>query len=626
MNGLADFVLTIMRDPARLRAGERLGQSTHWPALGNRSPDVTQRMLWPGALLRVRGAGIMRVQGDAGAWVQTVDSEHRALLDHAVSDWLSKGTFDPDGLGGRFLALLWNETRREIRCYTDAFRTFPMAWIEAGGESGDFFAASDLRLLRLAHDLHRDTATAQAPLAIDLQAVYHYLNFSFVPNESCIWSGINKLAPGSVLVRMQGRVREALWWDARYPADLAGSDDGLAQALRDRIVTAVRAYGTADPALWGTFLSGGTDSSSITGILAAQLRERNGGSVNSFSIGFAEPGYDELGFAHIARDAFGLKAFEQSVSEDDAVDLVPRLVSAYDEPFGNASAIPTFYCAALGQANGVRQLIGGDGGDEIFGGNERYLKDRIFSMYHAAPAPVRLLGRLLAGVLGPLDSRWPNKARNFVRRATLPNPDRFYTDDAFASEQFDTLPGPALRHAVLKDDSLDLQRSLYARCKADSELHRLMYLDLKMTIAANDIVKVTRAARLAGVDVAFPFLDPELVGYTGRLPERFKLRGTDKRFLFKRAMGEVLPAAILNKRKQGFGLPVSVWMRRPGRFRDLVSDTLMSAQARERGLFEARAVEALLERHQRGAWDHAAELYILMMLELWFRDNATEKA
>jgi asparagine synthase (glutamine-hydrolysing) len=166
-----------------------------------------------------------------------------------------------------------------------------------------------------------------------------------------------------------------------------------------------------------------------------------------------------------------------------------------------------------------------------------------------------------------------------------------------------------------------VQRRIYAEAQADCTLHRLMYLDLKMTIADNDIVKVVRAARMAGVDVVFPYLDRRLVDFTGRLPGTDKVRGASKRHLFKLATDDILPEAIRKKKKQGFGLPVSVWLRRGGRYHDLVHDVVLSPRSVSRDLFDPAFVRRLIERHERGAWDHASEIHMLLMLELWHREH-----
>jgi len=628
LSGLGDFCLSI--DVAgHSSASEQmldLGDQARWPALGNVAAPVEKIELWPGAQLLVRGSGVIQTAGRAGAWLLSIDSPHRREPEAAVAKWLGSGasagtarSLDLSGASARFVLLAWDAEDRSVIVATDAFRTYPVAHLsrhDSGGTS--LFVASDTRLLRRAVE-----AGNSVPLTSDPKAIYHYLNFSFVPNEACIWQGMKKLAPGSLLTWSQasGAPGEQVWWDARYPEDHTGDEAAMAAALRQQVMHSVERFAQCDSPEWGSFLSGGTDSSSISGILAAKRRELAGEQVNSFSIGFAEPGYDELAYAKIASDHFGLIGHQQRVSETDALEVVPRLVGAYDEPFGNASAIPTHYCALMAAEQGIQLLIAGDGGDEIFGGNERYLKDKIFALYHGAPSLLRGVGDSMAAMLGKMDSRYPNKVKNFVRRANLPNPDRFYTDDAFASEQFDSLLEPGFAAQLAPDDSLDVQRELYARCEADAELHRLMYLDLKMTIAANDIVKVTRATRLAGIGVGFPFLDRQLVDFTGSLPRDTKLRGSQKRYLFKKAMAGILPEAIVKKKKQGFGLPISVWMRRPGPFRDFVNDTLMSQRARERGLFQRDAITRLLERHQRGAWDHAAELYILTMLELWHQSQ-----
>ncbi|TXC66417.1 hypothetical protein FSC37_12905 [Piscinibacter aquaticus] len=318
--------------------------------------------------------------------------------------------------------------------------------------------------------------------------------------------------------------------------------------------------------------------------------------------------------------AFGLNPHEYRVSEADAVQAIGQLVRAYDEPFGNASAIPTYYCARIAADTGVSMMIAGDGGDEIFGGNERYFKDKIFEAFHTAPAWVRGLGHGAAAMLKGSDSRFANRVKNFVHRASLPNPDRFYSDDSFASDHFDELLSADFRSRVGIDDALDVQRRIYAQASADCTLHRLMYLDLKMTIADNDVVKVVRAARSAGVDVMFPYLDPRLIEFTGRLPGSDKVRGNNKRHLFKLATEHVLPEAIRKKKKQGFGLPISVWLRRNGPYGALAHDVVLSDRALQRGYAQPDFIRHLIRRHQSGAWDHSPEIHSLMMLELWHRE------
>jgi len=227
------------------------------------------------------------------------------------------------------------------------------------------------------------------------------------------------------------------------------------------------------------------------------------------------------------------------------------------------------------------------------------------------------LGRTLGGG----SSHFLNRIDNFTRRGSLPNPDRFYTDDAFASEQFDDLLSASLRVRLQPDLSLQFMRELYAGSDARAELHRIMALDLELAIAQNDLVKVDGACRHAGISVRFPLLDPDLVAHTGRLKAHWKVRGLDKRHLFKRAVQGILPEAILRKPKQGFGLPVSVWIAQRPAFRDWMHDLLLSPRSRARDWFNAAFIQQLFDRHVAGAWDYSGPLWQLAILELWMRQH-----
>jgi asparagine synthase (glutamine-hydrolysing) len=511
--------------------------------------------------------------------------------------------------------VFWDAESRAVTAFTDVFRTHPVYYMNT---AEGFMCASDMRLMLLG------LATSGAPgvsapkkPSVNKSAVYHYLNFAYIPSPHTIIEGIAKLQPGFRLEATPAGAKSYSFADIVYPENIHTADTEAAADLRSTIVSAVGDYRPGDKTQWGTFLSGGTDSSSISGILAGASKPR---VVDSFSIGFAEAGYDEMAYARIAAKHFGLKGHELNVAEDDAVAILPRLVKAFDEPFGNASAIPTFYCADLARKAGKELLIAGDGGDEIFGGNERYAKDQVFTWYHCAPAPIRWIGSLLAAVLSPFDFSYANRVRNMIRRGQMPNPDRFYSDDSFASDHFDELLTASFRAAVKRDESLDIQRDIFARAKTKSELHRLMYLDLKLTIAESDLVKVIRATKLAGIDVAFPYLDRGLVDYTGRLPERCKVNGLKKRYLFKLAMEDILPIEIRQKKKQGFGLPVAVWLRREGKMHKLVRDVVLSDRALNRGYFNADFIRELIARHERSSWDHSSEIFRLLMLELWHRE------
>lgn len=544
--------------------------------------------------------GLSRLPERGGAAAAPADA-----TDASLRNWMECPDWQPTEQRGRFVYAGWDAGTRSLIAFTDMFRSYPLYYCET--PSG-VLCASDLRLIL--------EALGSIP-EVDLTAIYHYLNFAYIPSPRSAVAGVRKVPPGSRLEWRAGQMTVRRIIDARYSEDLHGNDEERARGLRDCIVSTVSDYRPAASTPWGTYLSGGTDSSSISGILA---RANEGVQVDSFSIGFGEGAYDELPFARIAAGYYGLASHERVVNEADSVDLIARLVRGFDEPFGNSSAIPTFYCADLARGNGKHFLIAGDGGDEIFGGNERYAKDQVFRWFHNSPALVRGAGHMLAAALGKADSHWANRIKNMIHRGSMPNPDRFYSDDSFASDHFDEMLSADFRAHVDRDDSLQVQREIYARASTASELHRLMYLDLQMTIAENDVVKVVRSAKMAGVDVGFPYLDTALVNYAGRLPANAKVKVLKKRYLFKQAMVDILPTQILKKKKQGFGLPLAVWLRQGGAMRDMVNDVLRSQRARERGYFQPAFVEQMLERHERASWDYSSEIFRLLMLELWHRE------
>jgi asparagine synthase (glutamine-hydrolysing) len=557
----------------------------------------------------VRGAVQQGRADDGSRWLAVAD-----LIEGRLSDGvraLAVGPPPQRGWRGRFAQVVWHPGGRRAAALTDHFSTLSLYTLARGDV---FLVATDLRLL---------AASPWCTRSVDLESVFHYFNFAVVPAPRTIFRDIHRLEPSTRLTWDHGgdatsppSVSEDRYFLPEYPEDLRGSDESLARDLGDRIVATVEAYRPADADPWGCFLSGGTDSSSIVSILARQAGRAR---VKSYSIGFAEEGYDELGFARLAAQACGADPSFASVSREQAQALLTRVVESYDQPFGNASAIPTLACADLAHGQGTQLLLAGDGGDEIFGGNQRYAKDKVMETWFALPAPFKALGNAVGGVVGGSRLHLLNRVENFFNRASLPNPDRFYTDDSFASDHYLELLRPEFRSAVARDASLDFMRGVYRLGRTGGPLHRVMRLDLLMAIAQNDLRKVHGATRSAGVSVRFPYLDPSLVAYTSRLPERYKVRGLTKRYLFKRAMQGILPEQILRKKKQGFGLPIAVWLRSDPSFQRMVRDTLFDARAAARGWWEPAFVERLLAEHERGSWDHADYIWRLFVLELWLR-------
>ena len=328
----------------------------------------------------------------------------------------------------------------------------------------------------------------------------------------------------------------------------------------------------------GAFLSGGTDSSTVSGFLA----EVTGAPARTYSIGFDAAGYDEMAYARIAARHFHTDHHEYYVTPADVVEAIPIVAAAYGQPFGNASAIPTYFCAKLARADGVARMLGGDGGDELFGGNTRYAKQYQLSLYDRLPHAIRARGLepLLLGVRGIEHVPLLRKARSYVAQAKLPMPERYESYNLLEHlGPANVLDGEFLA-SIDRTRPLALMREVYESAGAESLINRMLALDLKFTLADNDLPKVTRMCDAAGVDVAFPMLHESVVDFASALPPDFKLRRTKLRYFFKEALRGFLPEEISDQGK------ARIWPSRGGMAADLC------AAARARGRLARCAEEA----------------------------------
>jgi asparagine synthase (glutamine-hydrolysing) len=366
----------------------------------------------------------------------------------------------------------------------------------------------------------------------------------------------------------------------------------------------------------GSFLSGGTDSSTIAGILC----EVGGAPAQTYSIGFEAQGYDEMAYARLASRHFGTAHHEYYVTPDDVVAAIPQIAAVFDQPFGNASAVPSYYCARLAHADGITRMLGGDGGDELFGGNERYAKQSVFALYEKVPSLLRkgLLEPAVFGFPGGSYVKVVRKARSYIEQASVAMPARLETYNLLgrygAAEVFDA---DFLRAADQGQPLASLQH-VYGQSDAPSLINRMLALDLKITLADNDLPKVMKACELAGVEVAFPFLNDAMVAFSARLTPQQKLNGQQLRWFFKEALRGFLPDDIITKEKHGFGLPFGVWLQQHAGLRQLAGDSL--SDLKRRGVVRAEFIDRLLGQHlAEHAGYHGTMVWVLMMLEQWFQ-------
>jgi asparagine synthase (glutamine-hydrolysing) len=510
-------------------------------------------------------------------------------------------------LRGMFAFAIWDARRRSLLLARDRLGVKPLFY-HVGNGSLTF--ASELKALTQSPDVRRD---------VDPAAIHHYLTYQYVPSPLCIYRGVRKLPPAHYLLWRDGRKEIHRYWKLKYlpklPAKGAHGERELEAELRERVEEATKLRLVADVPV-GAFLSGGIDSSVIVATMARLSDE----PVHTFSIGFAEKSYDELPAARILSKLYGTRHTEYRV-RPDVRELLPDLVKSYDEPYADASAIPTFVLSKLARRE-VKVVLTGDAGDENFAGYDRYLANEFARRLGRGAAllgsrVMRLLVQNVPHGPGQRDFRWrlkrfvdqvgkPARARNaawifqFDRAAKA----KLYTDE-FAEQ-------------VLSLDSEQFVFDRYRESGAEDFLDEALYADVTTYLPDCLLVKADIATMAHGLEARSPFLDHPLMEFAARLPGHLKIRGRASKWILKRAFRDRLPASILERPKMGFNLPLDSWLR--GELAEMSGDLLLGERARARGYFRPEAVEQLLSEHRSGRWNWHDEIWTLLLLEMWHRE------
>jgi len=446
------------------------------------------------------------------------------------------------------------------------------------------------------------------------QAMYDYLLLHMIPSPDTVFTGVRKLEPGTCLVYSSGQVALRRYWDPGFKDRSSVAVDDLRAGLLDQLAAATTRCLPDDRT--GAFLSGGLDSSTVAGVLGRV----QGHPARTFSMGFGVDSHDELHYARISSRHFGCQAVEYTVTPDDIVKVFTDIATAYDEPFGNSSAVPTLLCARLAKDHGIDHLLAGDGGDEIFGGNERYARQRVSERYWRLPSVLRQ--KIIEPAVGSLDPesnlKVVRKLCSYVAQARIPMPERLetwnYIYRTSPREIFDAdfLPGIDSRRPFA-----EMQRTFESAGSADL-LDRMLHYDWHYTLADNDLRKVGTMCALAGVRVSYPMLDPAVVDLSIRVPSAIKMHGVELRSFYKRSMEGFLPQEILRKEKHGFGLPFGIWMKTHARLRDLILGYFSDVS--RRGIFRQDFLDNLLAGHASGhAGYYGYAIWDLAMLEAWMQ-------
>ena len=507
-------------------------------------------------------------------------------------------------LRGMFAFAIWDGRERCLLLARDRFGKKPLYYAETG--QGLFFG-SELKCLRI----------AGVPLEQDDQAIRLFLQFCYIPDPYSAFRGVRKLPAGhTLLIHSHGgspQLKFEQYWSvpepcSEGPADL--SEDAVCEDIRHVFDESVRLRMIADVPL-GAFLSGGIDSS----LVVASMARQSSRPVKTFSIGFKEQQYNELPLARLVAAKYQTEHHELVV-EPNALELVPRLIRQFDEPFADASAIPTFLVSEFAVQH-VKVALSGDGGDEFFGGYPDFFEAERSHRFDAIPKSVRAA---LSGIADALP--YSAYGKNYLRMISRPTAIERFIEDTSYSSYF-------LRSQVLNpdwmlpQDAASLKQFFGAAILGETRdpVSQAMQFRAVATLTGDMLVKVDRMSMATSLEVRCPLLDHVLAEVANRIPNGWKMRnGRGKQILLK-ALGDRLPVELLSAPKRGFGIPFDVWLRGP--LRELVRDTLLSAKARQRGITNARKVEEIIQEHESGRRNNSFFLYLLFVLELWLLEYSS---
>jgi asparagine synthase (glutamine-hydrolysing) len=502
--------------------------------------------------------------------------------------------YERDGLAfahrlrGMFAVALWDATLRRLVLARDRYGIKPL-YYRAGGDGLEF--ASELRALPRGE--------------IDLEALEAFLAFNSIPAPLTIFREVRKLPPGHLLVWESGEVRiERYARPAPAAADDLREDDEaeLLEELRARLRDSVRAHLVSDVPV-GVLLSGGIDSSALAALAAQETSE----PVRTFSIGFEERSFDELSDARLVAERYGTR-HRELVLRPDAALLLPALAEAFDEPFADSSALPTYLVSQLA-AEDVKVALSGEGGDELFGGYYTYVAD----LLALRAGGLARLARPLVELLPTSTARasFDYKAKRFARGAHLPPLERHHAwKEIFSADARAELTGRQNGF-----DPVDLYRSRFAETEGAELLARLQDVDLGIYLVDDLLVKTDRASMAHSLEARVPFLDPVVTNLALALPTRHRVRGLRKKVLLRRAVAPLVPERILRGKKRGFSIPAAAWLR--GELEPFARETLSAETLRRQGFFRPEAVRALVDRHVAGKEDLSRQLWGLLAFTLW---------
>jgi asparagine synthase (glutamine-hydrolysing) len=510
------------------------------------------------------------------------------------------GTAFVHKLRGMFAIALYDERQRRVLLARDRLGKKPL-----------FYAVRKDCLL-FASEMRAIFAVAPELAKVDHKTLMHFFCFGYIPDPLSVYSTIRKLPPGHILDYQDGKVTVSRYWDVpQFSEDECRSESDWLEQLEHELTESVRMRLISDVPL-GALLSGGVDSSTVVALMARV----NSAPVKTFSVAFDKQDFDERHHARLVARRFGTEHHELTMQPDFWGSL-NKLTELLEEPFGDASLLPTYYICQLVREH-VKVALSGDGGDELFAGYDRYLINFRREIFRFIPD---WAGRFYRGVLFPrLTQRL--RGRRFLYNISLPFRDRYL-------DSISRLPGNDRESRIFSREFLSLVEEAesprevfekyYDHAPSGNLLGKLQYLDIKTNLAADILTKVDRMSMAASIETRAPLLDHVVVELAARIPSRLKLKGCEGKYLLKKMAERVgVPTEVIYRPKRGFGVPLVHWFR--NELKSGLHDILTEPRTLQRGYFNPASVRHMMDEHMRGTRDRSSDLWLLLMFELWHRN------
>jgi len=523
------------------------------------------------------------------------------VIVHAWEEW---GEACVGHFRGMFAFALWDRNRQTLYLARDRLGIKPLHY--ALLNDGRLLFGSEIKALLVC---------AELPRQIDPRSVEDYFALGYVPEPRTIFTGVFKLSPGHTLTIRRGDagLRPRQYWDVDFSPNGITDEREACEQLIERLQEAVRIRLIADVPL-GAFLSGGVDSSAVVAMMAGLSSE----PVNTCSISFGDPAYNESDYAARVADRYHTNHRVEEVNPDD-FDLIEKLVDIYDEPYADSSAMPTYRVCELARKR-VTVALSGDGGDENLAGYRRY-RWHLYEQRMRSILPLSLR-RPLFGTLGRLYPKADWAPKVFRAKSTF---EALARDDIEGYFHSVSILGDTIRAKLFSDAfrrnlqdyrAVDVFRG-HAAQAPEHPLSRVQYLDLKTYLVGDILTKVDRASMAHGLEVRVPILDHELVEWLAGLPPEFKLRGREGKYLFKKSLESRLPREILYRPKMGFAVPLASWFRGP--LRERVRKAVLGPCMLDSGIFDSGFLRQIVDQHQSGRRNFSDPLWTLLMFEAFLR-------